>query len=356
MIPGLEPGEDMELKLKELAQELGCELEGNGEVEIRAIAGLREAGEGDLTFVANPRYLKYVEETRASAIILSPSDPPLSKPTLRTDNPYLAFARALEIFYPVSRPAPGVHPSAVLEEGVELGQEVSIGALTFVGRGAHIGDRSILFPQVFVGAGSQIGEDSILYPQVTVREGVRIGNRVIVHSGAVIGSDGFGYAKDGQGRYRKIPQVGGVMIEDEVEIGANVTIDRATLGDTRIGRGTKIDNLVQIAHNVQIGEDTIIISQVGIAGSTRVGNRVILAGQAGVVDHVQIGDDCIVGSQSGVAGDLEAGSVVLGSPAIPQHLFKRMAVSLPRVPEMLKSLRNLERRVQSLEEASGGRP
>jgi UDP-3-O-[3-hydroxymyristoyl] glucosamine N-acyltransferase len=182
-----------------------------------------------------------------------------------------------------------------------------------------------------------------------VREGVWIGDRVIIHSGAVLGSDGFGYAKDKEGRYHKIPQVGGVAIEDEVEIGANVTIDRATLGQTRIARGTKIDNLVQIAHNVEIGQDSIIISQAGIAGSTKVGNRVTLGGQVGIIDHIVIGDDCMVGSQSGLAADLKPGSMVTGSPAVPHSLFLRMAASLPRVPEMLKSIRNLEKRLQDLE-------
>jgi UDP-3-O-[3-hydroxymyristoyl] glucosamine N-acyltransferase len=324
-------------------------LEGEGEVEIRGVAGLREAEEGDLTFIANPRYLKHLKETRASAVILSFSDPPGPQPVLRTDNPYLAFAKALKIFRPLPLPPPGVHPTAVLEEGASLGEGVSIGALTFVGKGAVIGDRSVLFPQVYVGGGSRVGKDCILHPQVMVREGVWIGDRVIIHSGAVLGSDGFGYAKDKEGRYHKIPQVGGVAIEDEVEIGANVTIDRATLGQTRIARGTKIDNLVQIAHNVEIGQDSIIISQAGIAGSTKVGNRVTLGGQVGIIDHIVIGDDCMVGSQSGLAADLKPGSMVTGSPAVPHSLFLRMAASLPRVPEMLKSIRNLEKRLQDLE-------
>jgi len=340
------------LKLSELADALSCQLQGEGEIEIKGAAGLREAKEGDLTFVANPRYLKHLEETRASAIILSFSDPPSAKPTLRTEHPYLAFAKALKILHPQPLPSPGVHSSACLEEGVQLGKGVSIGAFTFVGRGAEIGDGTILFPQVYIGQGSRIGKDCVLYPQVMVREGVWMGDRVIIHSGTILGSDGFGYAKDQEGRYHKIPQIGGVLIEDEVEIGANVTIDRATLGQTRVGRGTKIDNLVQIAHNVEIGQDTIIIAQVGIAGSTKVGNRVTLGGQVGIIDHLEIGDHSMVGSQSGVAEDLKPGSIVTGSPAVPHHLFRRIAVSLPRIPEILKRLRNLERRLEELEKGA----
>ncbi|MDH7500052.1 MAG: UDP-3-O-(3-hydroxymyristoyl)glucosamine N-acyltransferase [candidate division NC10 bacterium] len=344
------------MKLSDLADALSCQLQGEGGIEIKGVAGLREAEEGDLTFVANPRYLKHLEETRASAIILSFSDPPSTRPTLRTENPYLAFAKALRILHPPALPSPGIHPSACLEEGVRLGEGVSIGALTFVGRGAEIGEGSILFPQVHVGRGSRIGKGCLLYPQVMIREGVCIGDRVIIHSGAVLGSDGFGYAKDQEGHYHKIPQIGGVLIEDEVEIGANVTIDRATLGQTRIGRGTKIDNLVQIAHNVEIGQDTILIAQVGIAGSTKLGNRVTLAGQVGLIGHLEIGDDCVVGSQSGVVEDLKPGSVVTGSPAIPHPLFRRMVVSLPRVPEMLKTLRDLKKRLEELEKGTSAQP
>ena len=343
------------MRLRDLAETLSCQLVGEGELEIRGVAGIREAKEGDLTFVADARHLKYLEETQASAIILSPKDPPSAKPTLRTDNPYLAFAKALQLLHPQVLPSPGVHPTALLEEGVQLGGGVSIGAFTFIGKEAEIGDDSILFPQVYVGQGSRIGKGCLLYPQVTVREGVWIGDQVIIHSGAVLGSDGFGYAKDKKGRYHKIPQVGGVLVEDDAEIGANVTIDRATLGRTRIGRGTKIDNLVQIAHNVQIGDDAIIISQVGIAGSTRIGNRVTLAGQVGIISHIEIGDDSIVGSQSGVVEDLGPGSIVTGSPAIPHNLFRRMAVSLPKVPELIKRIRALEKRIQELEEKASSR-
>jgi UDP-3-O-[3-hydroxymyristoyl] glucosamine N-acyltransferase len=343
------------MRLRDLAETLSCQLVGEGELEIRGVAGIREAKEGDLTFLADARHLKYLQETQASAIILSPKDPPSAKPTLRTDNPYLAFAKALQLLHPQVLPAPGIHPTALLEEGVQLGEGVSIGAFTYIGKEAEIGDHSILFPQVFVGQGSRVGKGCLLYPQVTVREGVWIGDRVIIHSGAILGSDGFGYAKDREGRYHKIPQIGGVLVEDDAEIGANVTIDRATLGQTRIGRGTKIDNLVQIAHNVQIGHDAIIISQVGIAGSTKIGNRVTWAGQVGIISHIEVGDDSIVGSQAGVTENLKPASIVLGSPAIPHNLFLRMAVSLPKVPELIKTIRALEKRIQELEAKASSR-
>lgn len=343
------------MRLRDLAEALSCELVGEGEIEIRGVAGIREAKEGELTFVADSRHLRYLEATEASAIILSPKDPPSTKPTLRTDNPYLAFAKALELLHPQTLPSPGVHSAAILEGGVRLGEGTSIGALTFIGKGAEIGDHSILFPQVYIGRGSRIGKGCLLYPQVVVREGVWIGDRVIIHSGAVLGSDGFGYAKDKEGRYHKIPQIGGVRVEDDAEIGANVAIDRATLGQTRVGRGTKIDNLVQIAHNVQVGQDTIIISQVGIAGSTKIGNRVTLAGQVGIIGHLEIGDDSIVGSQSGVRENLNPGSIMTGSPAIPHNLYRRMAVSLPKVPELIKTIRALEKRLQELEEKASSR-
>jgi UDP-3-O-[3-hydroxymyristoyl] glucosamine N-acyltransferase len=344
-----------EMRLRDLAEALSCQLVGEGEVEIRGVASIREAKEGELTFVADARHLKHLEETQASAIILSLQDPPSAKPTLRTDNPYLAFAKALQLLHPQALPSPGVHPTAVLEEGVRLGEGVFVGAFTFIGKESMVGDRSILFPQVYIGRGSHIGKGCLLYPQVMVREGIWIGDRVIVHSGTVLGSDGFGYAKDKEGRYHKIPQIGGVRVEDDVEIGANVTIDRATLGQTRIGRGTKIDNLVQIAHNVQVGQDTVIVSQVGIAGSTKIGNRVTLAGQVGIVGHIEIGDDSIVGSQSGVAENLGPKSIVTGSPAIPHNLFLQMAVSLPKVPELIKTVRALERRIQELEGRASSR-
>lgn len=346
------------MKLKELAKRLGCELEGSGEVEIKGIASLEEAGEGDLSFAAHPRYLPYLGASKASAFILSPDVPPCGKPTLRTPNPYLAFAKALLLFFPPFKPTPGIHPTAVIAEGVPLGEGVSVGPFSVLEEGVSIGEGTAIGPLVYIGRGSRIGRGCLIYPLVTVREGVLLGDRVIVHSGTVIGSDGFGYAKDAEGRYVKIPQVGGVSIEDDVEIGANVAIDRATLGRTWIKRGTKIDNLVQIAHNVVVGEDSAIVAQAGIAGSTVLGNRVSLAGQVGVVGHITVGDDVTVGAQSGVTKSIPPGSTVLGSPAVPHMEFKRALVGITQIPRLFKALHDLEERIQKLEErlaAGGGR-
>lgn len=338
------------MKLADLAELLGCSLVGDGGVEVKGVAGIEEAREGDLSFVAHPRYFPYMATTRAAALIVPPDAPECPCPTLRTDNPYLAFAKALSHFYPSQRPSPGIHPSAHISSGVRLGKGVSIGALTYLGEGVEVGEGTTIYPLVYIGEFTRIGSHCLIYPLVTIRERAILKDRVIVHSGAVIGSDGFGYTKDLEGRSFKIPQVGSVILEDEVEVGANVTIDRATLGFTRIGKGSKIDNLVQIAHNVVIGQDTIILAQVGIAGSTTIGDRVTLAGQVGVVDHVEIGADSIVGSQAGVAQPLPPKSVVMGSPAIQHQAWKRAALSFPKLPELIQALRRLEERVKKLEE------
>ncbi len=338
------------MKVKELAERLGCELLGDGEVEVRGVAPLDQAREGDLSFVVHRRYLPSLRSSQASAFILPADAPPCEKPTLRTSNPYLAFARALALFFPPSKREVGLHPTAVLGDGVSLGEGVSIGPLAVLEEGVVVGEGTAIGPLVYIGRGSRIGRDCLIYPQVTIRERVTLGDRVIVHSGAVIGSDGFGYAKDEQGRSVKIPQVGEVLIEDDVEIGANVTVDRGTLGRTWIKRGTKIDNLVQIAHNVVIGQDCILVAQVGISGSTILEDRVTLAGQVGVVDHVRIGHDTIVGAQAGVTKDAPPGSVLLGAPAAPHGEFKRTLAALNRLPGLLKTVRALEERVKRLEE------
>lgn len=344
------------MKLKELAEKLGCDLIGDGEVEVKSVAPLDEAQEGDLSFVAHTKYLPRLATSKASAFILPPDAPPSEKPTLRTPNPYLTFAKALALFFPLGQIVSGIHPSSIIAEGAKIEEGVSIGALAVLDEEVSVGAGTTIGPLVYVGRGSRIGRGCLIHPHVTIREGVTLGDRVIVHSGTVIGSDGFGYAKDAEGRYVKIPQIGGVLIEDDVEIGANVTIDRATLGQTRIKRGTKIDNLVQVAHNVAIGEDCILIAQVGISGSTVLEDRVTLAGQVGVVDHVRIGHDTVVGAQAGVAKDIPSGSVFLGSPAVPHMELKRTLAALNRLPELLKTIRTLEERMKALEErlAHGG--
>jgi UDP-3-O-[3-hydroxymyristoyl] glucosamine N-acyltransferase len=331
-----------------LAERLGCRLEGDGGLEVRGVRSLEDAAPGDLSFVAHERYLPRLPASAAGAVIVAEGWPPVDRPALRTANPILAFARALALLHPLPGPPPGIHATAVVASDARVAPDACVGPLAVLGPGVEVGPGTILDAHVSVGAGVRIGEGCRIYPQVVLRDGVMLGNRVIVHSGTVIGADGFGYARDGH-RHVKIPQIGRVVIEDDVEIGANVTIDRATLGETRIGRGTKIDNLVQIAHNVRVGADTVIVAQVGIAGSSRVGSRVTLAGQVGVVDHVEIGDDVIVGAQAGVSKDVPAGSIVLGSPAIPHGDFKRQLAATAGLPEMRKRVRALEERLAALE-------
>src|SRR5574337_1209304 len=337
------------MQLRELAEKLNCRLVGDGKIEVHHLAPLDEAGEGDLAFMATTRDLPKLDASKASAVITREGSPPCSKPALLTNDPYLAFVQALHLFYTPDRPTPGVHPSSIVQEGVRLAEDVAIGPLSVVEAGVTIGRGSVVGAQVYIGKGSRIGAGCRLYPQVMVRDGIEIGNRVIIHSGTVIGSDGFGYLRDGQGIRIKVPQVGRVILEDDVEIGANVTIDRATMGVTRIKRGTKIDNLVQIAHNVIVGADTVIAALSGISGSAKIGDRVTLAGQVGVVDHIEISDDVTVGAQAGVAKSLPSGSVVLGSPAVPHLAFKRGVAAVNRLPHILNTLKRIEARLASLE-------
>lgn len=341
------------MQLRELAERLKCRLIGDGEIEVTRLAPLHEAGEGDLTFVAHRRDLPRLEMSRASAVIVREGGPSCSKPALLTNDPYLTVVEALRLFYTPDRPMPGVHPSSIVHEEVHLAEDIAIGPLSVVEAGVTIGQGCIIGAQVYIGKGSHIGADCRLYPQVMIREGVEIGDRVVIHSGAVIGSDGFGYLKDDRGGRIKVPQAGRVVLEDDVEIGANVTIDRATMGATRVKRGTKIDNLVQIAHNVVVGADTVIAALSGISGSVTIGDRVTLAGQVGIVDHIEIGDDAVVGAQAGVAKSLPAGEVVLGSPAVPHLTFKRSVAAVNRLPHILNTLKRIEARLASLESAAG---
>jgi UDP-3-O-[3-hydroxymyristoyl] glucosamine N-acyltransferase len=335
------------VKLRELADRLACELRGDGEREIRGVAGLDEAGPGELSFLANPRYSGKLGNTRAEAVVVAPGQAtPL--PALVSDNPYLTFARAVALLRPAPLPAAGVHPSAEVDGSAVLGPGVHVGPLAVVGPGVRIGARSVVHARVVLYEGASLGEDCVLHAGATVREGCRLGNRVVVQNGAVIGSDGFGFARDGDGRYHKFPQVGVVVVEDDVEIGALTAIDRAALGETRIGRGSKLDNLVQIGHSVTIGEDTVVAGQVGVAGSTKIGRRVTLAGQVGIVGHIEIGDGVIVTAQSGIPGSLEAGSVVSGSPAIENRAWLKSTAVFAKLPELQRRLRELERKLEQL--------
>ena len=335
------------MKLRELAERLGCELRGDGDVEVAGVAGIEQAGPGDLTFLANPRYASRLAETRASAVILARGHE-AAVPCLLTDQPYLAFTRAVAMLRPPSRPAPGVHPSAQVDPTAVLGPDVHVGALAVVGPGVRLGARSAIHAHVVLYEGVEVGEDCVLHSGVQVRERCRLGNRVVVQNGAVIGGDGFGFARDEAGRYQKFPQVGIVVIEDDVEIGALSAVDRAALGETRIGRGTKLDNLVQVGHSVAIGEDSVLAGQVGVAGSTRIGSRVTLAGQVGVAGHLTIGDGAVATAQTGIPASVEGGAVVSGYPAIENRAWLKASAVFARLPELQKRVRELERRVESL--------
>jgi UDP-3-O-[3-hydroxymyristoyl] glucosamine N-acyltransferase len=335
--------------LSELAAELGGEVVGDGSIVIRGVAGIREAMPGDLTFLANSRYDAHLNETAASAVICSREKREAGLPLLVVENPYLAFQRAVRIFRPDHyRPTPGIHPTAVLAADVVLGQDVAIGAHCVVESGARIGDRVVLMSGCYLGHGVAVGDESYLYPRVVVREECVIGARCILHPGAVVGSDGFGFALDG-GRYHKVPQVGNVVVGDDVEIGANTTIDRATTHSTRIGEGSKIDNLVQIGHNVVVGRHCIVVAQVGVSGSTELEDYVTLGGQAGLVGHIKIGRGAMVGAQSGVTKSVPTETVVTGYPATQHTLWKRLQALIHRLPDLFQRTRDLEDRVSGLE-------
>lgn len=344
--------------LSELARLVGGRVVGDEGVEISRAASIEEAGPGDITFLAHPRYRGYLATCKASAIIVAGdvTVPPVKgsgKSFLQVSEPYVAFAKILQLLNPVPRYDGQISPHASIDSTAFLGEEVTVFPYVYVGKETKVKCRTVLFPGVFLGDGVEVGEDCVLYPQVTVREGCRLGNRVILHAGAVIGADGFGYAGEGKGRI-KIPQVGIVEIEDDVEIGANTTVDRATLGRTVIRRGTKIDNLVQIAHNVIVGEDSIIAAQAGIAGSTRIGKEVILAGQVGVVNHIEIGDRARIGPQSGIPRSVSPGAVLSGGiAAAPHQEWLKVMTLLPQLPKLWSAARRLERKISQLTQRSG---
>jgi UDP-3-O-[3-hydroxymyristoyl] glucosamine N-acyltransferase len=339
----------MKVTLEDVAKAIDGTLIGDGSVEITGVAGIREARKGDLTFLANPRYEPYLEATQASAIIVAENHRHVSKPLIQNPNPYLAFLKAVRLFAgPGERPEAGVDGTAVVASDATVDPEASIGPHVVIGSGAWIGPRAVLHAGCYIGARARIGADALLYPHAVVREDCELGERVIVHPGAVVGSDGFGFVRDGD-VYRKLPQVGNVVVEDDVELGANVTIDRATTGTTRIGAGSKIDNLVQIAHNVQIGQNCIIVAQVGISGSTVVGDHVVLAGQVGIVGHIEIGDGAMVGAKSGVSKSIKAGERMFGYPALPVAQAKRIEAGLRHLPELIQSVRRMRRRLDHLE-------
>jgi UDP-3-O-[3-hydroxymyristoyl] glucosamine N-acyltransferase len=334
--------------LKELAEAVGGGVIGDEEVEIRNVAPIEVAGEGDITFVANPKYVSWLSRTRASAVIIADDSHPSEKPLLITRNPYLAFARILTILR-VQRPEPlGVLPGAHVAPSATVSETATVHPGSVVAEGCSIGAGTVLHPGVVLYENVKIGEECILHAGVVVREGCRLGNRVILQPNAVIGSDGFGFAPDGP-RYFKIPQVGTVDIEDDVEIGSATCVDRATLGVTRIKRGCKIDNLVQVAHNVEIGEDTIVVSQVGISGSARIGRHCTFGGQAGIAGHISIGDNVMIGARGGVANNVKGNQVLSGAPVMPHKEWLKATMSFAKLPEMRKEISRLKRQLEELE-------
>ncbi|HUU37256.1 MAG TPA: UDP-3-O-(3-hydroxymyristoyl)glucosamine N-acyltransferase [Candidatus Desulfaltia sp.] len=349
--PKPSPGPGPLRTVEEVARLLGCRFEGDGKKVITGVAGLETAGAGDLVFLAAPKFRRLLEETKAAAAIIPPDESFRGIPVIFSENPHLTFIRAVELFFQPYRPEPGIHPTAVISPSARVGKDVAVGALTVIGDEAEIGDGTVIFPLVSIYPRVKIGEGCVIHSHVSVREDVRIGTRVILHSGAVIGSDGFGYLKLEDGTHKKIPQRGTVVIEDDVEIGANSAIDRAALGETVIRRGTKIDNLVQVAHNVEIGENAILAGQVGIAGSSRIGKNVVLAGQVGVADHVSVGDNVIAIAQTGIARDVPAGAVVAGTPELDVRDWRKASVLRPQLYDLVKDLKKLKARVEELEKA-----
>jgi UDP-3-O-[3-hydroxymyristoyl] glucosamine N-acyltransferase len=341
--------------LKELADRIGGVISGDPGTEITGVSGLKDAGTGAITFLSDKRNIKDAVQTSASVLIVNGKmqelvsrDRVTPVTMLVVDNPHLAFAKALEIFHPPPSVPTGVSEQAVLGKNVRMGADVSICPLAVIADDVSLGDRVTISSGAYIADGVTIGDDSFIHPNVTIREKTRIGKNVIVHAGTVIGSDGFGYVPE-KGRHHKIPQTGGIVIEDDTEVGANVTIDRATIGDTVIGRGTKIDNLVQIGHNVKIGANCIIVSQVGISGSVEIGDGVVLAGQVGVRDHVRIGNGTIIGAQSGVGSDVPDGQIYSGSPAIPHKIWLRAQSIYAKLPEYIKRLQGIERTLEKEE-------
>jgi len=341
----------MKRRLKELAEWVGGTVIGDGDPEISGVAAIEEAHPGEITFISNPKYLPMLSETKASAVIVSPEVAKGDKPLLSVANPYLAFAKILGLYTQEPYVAGGISPKAWISPTARVGKEVTICPFVSVGDRCSIGDRVTLCPGVWVGEDSSIGDESILYANVSIYPATKIGKRVFLHSGVVVGSDGFGFAKDGK-KNVKIPQVGVVEIEDDVEIGANTTVDRATLGKTIIHRGVKIDNLVQVGHNVVIGEDSIIVAQVGISGSTKIGSNVTLGGQAGLADHVNVGDNVRVGAKSGVMYNLAPNAAYSGAPAVPHRESLRIMAAVMKLPEMKKTLMEVEARLKKIEEAT----
>lgn len=337
------------MTLADLAARIGCRLEGDGSIEISGVAGLEHAGAHDVSFFSNPKYTAALKNTRAAAVILGNDVPAPGRAALRTEHPYVAFAKALELFTSIPRPPSGVDSRSVVGRGVALGKDVAIGPFVVIGDNATIGDGTVIYSHVSIGPGTRIGDRCILYSHVAVRERITIGNRVILHSGVVVGSDGYGFARQADGTHYKVPQGGTVVIEDDVELGANTAVDRPGVGETRIGAGSKIDNMVQIAHGVHVGARVLLAGQVGIAGSTTIEDDVVLAGQVGVAGHITIGKGAIATAQTGIPNSVEPGQFISGYPAIPNRDWLKASAVFKKLPELKKTIAELERRIADLE-------
>ncbi len=337
------------MKLRAIADALGCRLEGDGELEISGVAGVEQAGPGQLTFLANPKYAPKVKQTRAGAILVTEPIVGLEIAFLVSENPYLDFARALALFYQPPRPAPGVHPLAHVAPSAALGENCSIGPFAVVGERVRLGRNAVLHPHVVIYEGAEIGDDFLAHAHASVREFCRIGHRVILQNGVVVGGDGFGFAKRADGTHQKIVQSGVTVIEDDVEVQSLTSVDRATVGETRVRRGAKIDSLVQVGHACTVGEDNIICAQTGLAGSTVLERDVLLAGQVGSSGHLTVHEGAIVYAQSGIGGDVAPGARISGSPAFAANEWLRAVTAYARLPEMVKTLRELKKRIDELE-------
>lgn len=337
------------MKLSEIAKIFNGKIEGDGDVEISGVKGVEDCEEGDITYIASSKYAEFVKKSKASAIILKEKIEGLDKPQLIVENPQFVFAKLLELFYVKPHPFEGISQLASISESAKLGRNVTIYPFVWIDENVIIGENTVIYPFTFIGKDTLIGSDCVIYSNVTIREKVKIGSRVVIHSGSVIGSDGFGYIFH-EGKHHKIPQVGGVIIEDDVEIGACVTIDRATTGNTVIGQGTKIDNLVQIAHNVKIGKNCIVVAQVGIAGSSKIGDGCILAGQVGISDHVEIESGTIITAQAGVMPGKVQKGVFSGSPIMPHREWLKANAIFQKLPELYKKIKELEEKIKQLEQ------
>jgi UDP-3-O-[3-hydroxymyristoyl] glucosamine N-acyltransferase len=341
------------IRLGDLAAQLGCELYGDPEIQITGVAGVERAGPTELTFLANPKYAPKVKQTRAGAILLKEPLPPAPQQpaSLVSANPYHDFARALALFYQPPRPNPGIHPQSSVAATAQIGEGASVGAFAVVGERVRIGKNAVLHPHAVIYEGAEIGDDFCAHSHAVVREHCRIGDRVILQNGVVVGSDGFGFAKTREGTHFKIVQSGVTVIEDDVEIQSLTSVDRATVGETRVKRGAKIDSLVQVGHACVVGEDNIICAQTGLAGGSVLEKNVLLAGQVGISGHLTIHDNAVIYAQSGIGGDVEAGAVMSGSPAFEAREWLRAITAFPKLPDLLKTVRQLEKRLGRLEGA-----